>query len=190
MKFAVRVIRMRAGGAVATFARNGFVLALGQLVNTIRMTFVARLASGKLRFARGDLLERIAAIPAVLTERGRREQCARGEIRTDDKHRQQNQSENLRWHAESVHRNGSFLFTGRPPVLSAALRQFLMAHGWPPGWFYFLNARTYATSALISSSDTPSAAFILVLPSLSFTPSLMALKASSSLNSAWTLASV
>src|ERR1019366_4881231 len=46
--------------------------------------------------------------------------------------------------------------------------------------FYFLNARTYATSALMSASDKSSAGFITVLSSLSFTPSLIALNAASS----------
>src|SRR6266571_2338982 len=55
---------------------------------------------------------------------------------------------------------------------------------------YFLRVRTCATNALISSSDKPSAGFILILPSLSLIPSLIALKASSSFNSACSLASV
>ncbi len=48
---------------------------------------------------------------------------------------------------------------------------------------YFLNARTLATSALISSSVRPSAGFILVL-SPSLMPSLMALVASASVKAA------
>src|SRR5690349_19388907 len=55
---------------------------------------------------------------------------------------------------------------------------------------YFFSVRTWATNALISSSDKPSAGFILILPSLSLTPSLMALKASSSFISDCSLASV
>src|SRR3989344_4971382 len=55
---------------------------------------------------------------------------------------------------------------------------------------YFLNFRMYATKALTSSSETPSAGFIRILPSLSFRPSFMVLAAASSFSSAWTLASV
>lgn len=51
---------------------------------------------------------------------------------------------------------------------------------------YFLKVRMCLTSALISSSDTPSKGFMTVLPS-SLRPSLMALNALSSFNSAWTL---
>ena len=55
---------------------------------------------------------------------------------------------------------------------------------------YFLNVRMCATSPLMSASDAPSIGFITTLPSLSLSPSLMALNAASSFNSAWTLASV
>ncbi len=54
---------------------------------------------------------------------------------------------------------------------------------------YFFNERTYATSALMSASESllPNG-FIVSLP-LVFTPSLIARAASASLNAAWTLAS-
>src|ERR1035437_3298856 len=55
---------------------------------------------------------------------------------------------------------------------------------------YFLNPRTTGMSALISSSVRPSIAFIVTLPFLSFSPSLTALKAISSVNAACTFASV
>src|SRR6185295_15806374 len=50
--------------------------------------------------------------------------------------------------------------------------------------------RTYATSALTSSSDKVSNGFINVLSSSLLSPSLIALNALSSLMSAWTFASV
>src|SRR5208283_1852011 len=58
------------------------------------------------------------------------------------------------------------------------------------GAVYFLNVRMYATSPLASASETPSDAFIKVLPSASFKPSLMALMPASSLRASWTLGSV
>src|ERR1043166_232109 len=55
---------------------------------------------------------------------------------------------------------------------------------------YFLKLRICAISALMSASVTFSAGFIRTLPSLSLSPSLRALAASSSVNPDWTLASV
>src|SRR6478752_3853921 len=48
----VRVVRMRLPGAMAAFAREALVLVLLQLVNLIRVTFLARLGARKHTFAR------------------------------------------------------------------------------------------------------------------------------------------
>ena len=55
---------------------------------------------------------------------------------------------------------------------------------------HFFRVLKWATMAFASSSETPSVGFITTFPSLSLAPSLMALMAASSVNSAWTLASL
>ena len=98
-QFDFRIVNVRLGGPVAGFAGKAFVLRLGQFLDDLAVAGVAGFAPGPERFAAGDLLEGRAAVVAVLAERLRRQQVARGKISADDCNSQQDEPGDLRRHA-------------------------------------------------------------------------------------------
>src|SRR5215469_931052 len=72
VKLDIRIIRVGLSGAVAAFAGDGFVFALAEFLDLVRVAFIAGFFAGVKRLAGGNFLESIAAIPAVLVKRGRR----------------------------------------------------------------------------------------------------------------------
>src|ERR1044071_193511 len=102
----IRVVRVRPGDPVTGFAGDGFVFELGDLLQLVGMTFVARFFPGENGLARGQFLERIAAVPAVGAEGGGGEKITRDHVGHHDPGREQGQSDDLGRYFKAAHKSG------------------------------------------------------------------------------------
>ena len=93
----IGIFRMGAAGSVAGFTGDGLVFELGQFLEHVGVAFVAVFFAGELGLARGDFVEGLASVPAVLSEGGGDQERAGGEIKADDREGQEDQSGDLGW---------------------------------------------------------------------------------------------
>lgn len=92
------ILRMHSAGAVAGFTGKPAMAPLGDLRCGVFVAFRARSPAGISDRVRGDLLQRISAVPAVLAKGGGHQEPARDEIHRDDRESQENQACDLGRH--------------------------------------------------------------------------------------------
>src|SRR6516164_7097412 len=87
----VGIVRVSLTRTVTPFASQGLVLELEQLLDLVRVTFVASLSAGENRFSGAQFRQRCAPIPTILLEGWWSEEVAGDGIRRHDPDRQQKQ---------------------------------------------------------------------------------------------------
>jgi hypothetical protein len=102
----VRILHVPLACAMTSLTSQRFVLGFGQLLNVVRVAFIARLSSGKRRRAAGELPQGIGSVPPELAEGRWGEESAGREVSPDNEYSQQNQPEDLGRHFERSHTFG------------------------------------------------------------------------------------